>query len=94
MPEALNYRVGPHPGCSFKRLMHRTTVGIQSAPLRPDLPIYRIGPQPGGALYVPDVPNYREGPQAGKPSKCLTGGVMEKDWPKKSSDPQLQEAQK
>ena len=24
MPEALNYRVGPHPGCSFKCLMHQT----------------------------------------------------------------------
>ena len=24
-PDALNYRVGPHPGCSFKRLMHQTS---------------------------------------------------------------------
>jgi len=25
MPNALNYRVGPHPGCPFKCLMRRTT---------------------------------------------------------------------
>ena len=25
MPDALNCRVGPHPGCHFKCLMHRTT---------------------------------------------------------------------
>ena len=37
----------------------------------PDVPIYRVGPQPGGLLYVPDVPNNREGPQAREPSKCL-----------------------
>ena len=23
-PDALNYRVGPHPGCPFKCLMHQT----------------------------------------------------------------------
>ena len=36
-----------------------------------DEPIYRVGPQPGGPLYVPDASNYREGPQAREPSKCL-----------------------
>ena len=39
----------------------------------PDVPIYRIGPQPKGPLYVPDVPNNREGPQTREPSKCLKG---------------------
>ena len=39
----------------------------------PDVLIYRVGPQPGGPLYVPDAPNNREGPQARKPSKCLKG---------------------
>ena len=34
----------------------------------PDVPIYRVGPQPGGPLCVPDN---REGPQAREPSKCL-----------------------
>ena len=34
---------------------------------------YRVGPQPGGPLYVPDAPNNREGPQAMEPSKCLNG---------------------
>ena len=37
----------------------------------PDVLIYRVGPQPGGPLYVPDAPNNREGPQARKPSKGL-----------------------
>ena len=39
----------------------------------PDLPIYRVGPQSGGPLYVPDVQNNREGPQAREPSKRLDG---------------------
>ena len=39
----------------------------------PDVLIYRVGPQLGGALYVPDAQNNREGPQARKPSKCLNG---------------------
>ena len=39
----------------------------------PEALIYKIGPQPGGSLYVPDVPNNREGPQAREPSKCLNG---------------------
>ena len=41
----------------------------------PEVPIYRIGPQPGwgGALYVPGVPNNREGPQARRPPKGLNG---------------------
>ena len=39
----------------------------------PNVLIYRVGPQPGGALYVPDVPNNREGPQSRDPSKYLNG---------------------
>jgi len=40
----------------------------------PDMPIYRVEPQPGagGARYVPNVHN-REGPQVREPSKCLNG---------------------
>ena len=37
----------------------------------PDMQIYRVGPQPGGALYVPDAPNNREGPRVREHSKCL-----------------------
>ena len=33
----------------------------------PDAPIYRVGPQPGGPLFVPDAPIYRVGPQPGGP---------------------------
>ena len=63
----------------------------------PDALNYRVGPQPGGPLYVPDVLNNREGPQVRELSKCLNGerlkdGIMEKDWPKRSSECQLQEA--
>ena len=39
----------------------------------PDVPTYRVGPQPGEALYVPDALNNREGPQARELSKCLNG---------------------
>ena len=59
MPDSLNYRVGPHPGCPCKCLMRWT---IEKDPSQ-------------GA-------------------KCLQGGAMKKDWPKRSSDHQLQEAWK
>ena len=39
----------------------------------PDAPIYRVGPQTGGPLYVPDAQNNRKGPKVRKPSKCLNG---------------------
>ena len=39
----------------------------------PDMPVYRVGRQPGEPLYVPDVLNNREGPQAREPSKRLNG---------------------
>ena len=41
----------------------------------PDALNYRVGPQPGGSLYVPDIPNNRDGPhlEAREPSKCLKG---------------------
>ena len=37
----------------------------------PDVPIYRVGPQPKGLFYMPDAQNNREGPQAWEPSRCL-----------------------
>ena len=39
----------------------------------PDTLNYRVGPQPGGPLYVPDAPNNRKGPQVREPSKCPNG---------------------
>jgi len=39
----------------------------------PDVSIYRVGPQPGGPLYVPDSLNNRKGPQARESSKFLNG---------------------
>ena len=35
------------------------------------VPIYTVGPQLGGFLYVPDLLINREAPQAREPSKCL-----------------------
>ena len=48
---------------------------------------------------MPDALNNRDGLQAREASKCLSygelsGRVMEKDWPKRPSDCQLQEAPK
>ena len=44
-----------------------------------DVPIYRVGPRPGGSLYVPDKPNNREGPKAREPCKCLMRQSSEQD---------------
>ena len=63
MPDALNYRAGPHPGCPFKCL---------------DVPIHRVGPQPRGPLYVPDSLNNREEPQVRERSKCLISTTRKK----------------
>ena len=56
---------------------------------------YRVKPQLGeGGLYVLDVLNNREGPQARNPSECLNRQTLEKDWPQRPSDCQLQEDRK
>ena len=60
-PDALNYRVGPHPGRPFKCLMRQTT---------------------------------EKDPKRGSPLSAWMGGTMEKDWPKRPSDRQLQKAWK
>ena len=44
----------------------------------PHTPIYRLGPRPGGPLYVPDVLNNREGPQAREPPKCLNKAELQR----------------
>ena len=36
-----------------------------------DVPMNRLGLQPGERLDVPDMLHNREGPQAREPSKCL-----------------------
>ena len=59
----------------------------------PEVLIYRVGPQTRGLLYVPDALNNREGLQAREPSKCLNRQSY-KDWSKRPSDHQLQEARK
>ena len=76
----------------------RTSIGSwrieRLAHQMPDSLNYRVGPQPGGPLYVPDVPNNRDRPQAMEPLSAWMGGATEKDWPKRPSDCQLQEAWK
>ena len=69
-PDALNYRVGPHPGRPFKCLTSQSTEKDPSqggALYVPEAPTNREGPQPGGPLYVPEAGNNREGPQPGGP---------------------------
>ena len=60
----------------------------------PDALNYRVGPQPGGPLFVSDVLNNREGPQAWESSKYLNEQSYEEDWPKRPSDQQLQKTGK
>ena len=56
------------------------------------MPIYRVGPQPEGPLYMPEMQNNREGPKAREPSKCLNGESYGERLAKRPSDFQLQEA--
>ena len=55
MPEALNFRVGPHQGAPLSAWC----TNLQSM-----TPF-------GGPLYVPDVPNKRKWSQGREPSKCM-----------------------
>ena len=57
------------------------------------VPIYTVGPQLGGFLYVPDLLNNREAPQAREPSKCLNGQSYGAGLDKEAFDGKLQEAQ-
>ena len=79
MPDALKYRIRPHPGCSVKWLMCWTTDydPTQSTPLR----AWRANLQ-------------SRTPARGAPLCAWMGRATEKDWPKRPSDRQLQEAQK
>jgi len=49
-----------------------------------DAQIYRVGPHPGGPLYMPDALNNRVGPQAREPSKCLNGGSYKESLAKEA----------
>ena len=63
----------PHSSISSwtrERLAHQT----------PDALNYRVGPQPGGHLYVPDMLNNREGPKQGSLLSSWMGGAMKKNW--------------
>ena len=39
----------------------------------PYAPVYRVGPQPGGPLYVPDTQTTEKDPRQRSPLKCLNG---------------------
>ena len=79
-PDALNYRVGPHPGCFFKCLTRQPT---------------EEDPTQGGPSIYDEVPNKRKGqPGKGVLSVPEPGRATEKDWAKRPSDCRLQEARK
>ena len=79
MSDALNYRVGPHPGCSFKWLMLQSTEYDSSQG------------HPSKCLRSRAT---EKDPRQGICLSAWIGGAMEKDWPKRPSDCQLQEAWK
>ena len=56
--------------------------------------IYRVGPQPGGPSICLTPRTTEKDPRQGSPLSAWTGTAMEKDWPKRPSDSQLQEAWK
>ena len=61
----------------------------------PDALIYRVGPQSGKATSICLMGTTTEkDPRQGIPISSWKGGATEKDWPKRPSDRQLQEAQK
>ena len=55
--------------------------------------IHRVGPQPQGGPLCDWSGEQQRRPQEREPSKCLMGGAMKKDWPKRPPERQLQEAQ-
>jgi len=55
---------------------------------------YRVGPQPGGPSMCLACQTTEKDPRQRSPLSAQTGGAMEKNWPKRPSDCQLQEAWK
>ena len=55
---------------------------------------YRGGPHPGSPSMCPRHQTTERDPRPGSPLRAWTGGATEKHWPKRPSDPQLQEAKK
>ena len=78
MPDALNYRVGPHPGCPLNCLTRWSIVG----------------PQPEGPSMCLTHQTTEKDPRQGSPLSAWMGKATGKDWPKRPSDHQLQEARK
>ena len=60
----------------------------------PDTQIYRVGPQQGGPPMCLMCWTTEKDLRQGSPLSAWRGGATEKDWPKRPSDRQLQEAQK
>ena len=78
-PEALNYRVGPHPGCPFNCMMRGSTEEDPS--------------QEGPSMCLMHQTTEKD-PRQGSLLSAWMGEAKEEDWPKRPSDQQLQEAQK
>ena len=58
----------------------------------PDMLIYRVGPQAGGPSMCLMPQTTEKDPRQGSPLSAWTGGAVEKAWPKRPSDHQLQDA--
>ena len=69
---------------TINRLAHQT----------PDALNYRVGPQPEGPFMCWMHRTTEKDTRQGSPLSAWTGGATQKDWPKRPSDRQLQEAQK
>ena len=61
---------------------------------RPDSLNYRVGPHPGCLFKWLTRGTTEKDPRQGSPLSAWMGRATEKDWPKRPSDHQLQEAQK
>ena len=79
-PDTLNYKAGPHPGCPFKCLMCQYT---GQDPIQESLSMCR---KCRGTT--------EKDPRQGSHLSAWMGGALGKDWPKRHSDCQLQEAWK
>ena len=91
LPQLNKRQAGPsNAWCPY--LQSRTPPRV---PLQvPDTLSYRVGPQPGWPLYVLEHQTTEKDPRQESTLSAWTGRATEKDWPKRPSDHQLQEARK
>ena len=83
-----------HHSVSLPTHQHRQLNNRRQAHQTPDALNYRVGPQPGGPSMFLTPQTTEKDPRQGSPLRTWMGGATEKDWPKRPSDHQLQEAWK